>query len=200
MYINGVYWGIYDVHERPNDAFFADRLGGSKSDWDVIHHPEFFDSNFTVVSGDSEAWEDLQSIASGQVADEVGFERIQDLVNLDTYIDSVIVRMWSGDFDWCGPVFQMVRFNGELAFNDVTIFGNKNWYAGRRSRNGGTTPKFQFFTWDAEMSMGNHLLGTLPQRFLDFGLSRSNGLGSPVAPHDALVHLPLVDLNAMLLA
>lgn len=190
VYINGVYWGIYDVHERPNDAFFADRLGGSKSDWDVIHHPEFFDSNFTVVSGDSEAWEDLQSIASGQVADEVGFERIQDLVNLDSYIDSMIVRMWSGDFDWCGPVFQMVRFNGELAFNDVTIFGNKNWYAGRRSRNGGTTPKFQFFTWDAEMSMGNHLLGTLPQRFLDFDLSRSNDLGSPVAPYDALVRYP----------
>ena len=38
--------------------------------------------------------------------------------------------------------------------------------------------------------MGNHLLGTLPQRFLDFDLSRSNDLGSPVAPYDALVRYP----------
>ena len=194
VYINGVYWGVYDLHERPNDAFFADHLGGSKSDWDVVHHPEFFDENYTVVSGDAEAWEALQSIASGQVADEIGFERIQDLVNLDTYIDSMIVRMWSGDFDWCGPVFQQVFRGDESAFRDVTVFGNKNWYAGRRSRNGGTNPKFQFFTWDAEMSMGNHLLvnvqGSSPQRNLDFDLSRANDPGSPVAPYDALVRYP----------
>lgn len=193
VYLNGNYWGIYDMHERPNDAYFSDHLGGKKEDWDVVHHPEFPNETYSIVSGNAEAWEQLQSIASGQVADSVGFERIQDLVNLDGYIDSMIVRMWSGDYDWCGPVFRGLTAGNETIFQNVTVFGNKNWYAGRRSRNGGDG-KFHFFSWDAEMSMGQHLMfnlfGNTSQRAINLDLSRVNDPGSPVAPYDALITYP----------
>ncbi len=193
LYINGAYWGVYDLHERPNATYFSDHLGGDESDWDVVHHPEFSDETYTVVSGNADAWEDLQSIATGQVADSIGFERIQNLVNLDGYIDSMIVRMWSGDYDWCGPVYRGIQAGNETVFQNVTVFGNKNWYAGRRSRNGGDG-KFHFFSWDAEMSMGLHLmfnlLGNTSQRALNLDLSRVNDPGSPVAPYDALITYP----------
>ena len=192
VYINGIYWGVYDLHERPNAAYFSDHLGGAKADWDVVHHPEIFGETYTVVNGNAEAWEALQSVTNSQVADEIGFERIQSLVDLDGYMDSMVVRMWSGDYDWCGPVFQTVRSGLQRTYRNVTYFGNKNWYAGRRSRNG--EGKFHFFSWDAEMSMGLHLLfnlfGDTPQRVIDLDLSRVNDPGSPVAPYDALIAYP----------
>ena len=42
LYINNRYWGVYNLHERPNAAFFESHLGGDESDYDVIHHPTFF--------------------------------------------------------------------------------------------------------------------------------------------------------------
>ncbi|MFT4640175.1 MAG: hypothetical protein ACI8T1_003500 [Verrucomicrobiales bacterium] len=193
VYINGTYWGVYDLHERPNATYFSDHLGGAKDDWDVVHHPEFGDETYSVVSGNADAWEFLQSVAGGQVADAVGFERMQGLVDLDTYIDSMIVRMWSGDFDWCGPIFRTFeRADGQTGAQNVTVFGNKNWYAGRQTRN--ANDRFHFFSWDAEMSMGLHLLfnifGNTTQRLLDFDLSFVSDPGSPVAPYDALIAYP----------
>ena len=38
LYLDGVYWGIYYVHERPDDSFAAAYLGGDKEDYDVIKH------------------------------------------------------------------------------------------------------------------------------------------------------------------
>ena len=30
LYINGLYWGLYDPAERPDDAFLAEHLGGDR--------------------------------------------------------------------------------------------------------------------------------------------------------------------------
>ena len=38
LYLNGIYWGIYSVHERPDQHFTADYLGGEEEDWDVLKH------------------------------------------------------------------------------------------------------------------------------------------------------------------
>lgn len=193
LYLNGVYWGVYDLHERPNATYFSDHLGGEPGDWDVLHHPDFADENYSVVDGNAEAWEALQGIANGQVADEIGFQRFRDLVDLDAFIDSLIVRMWSGDYDWCGPILRGLQAGNETIYQNVTVFGNKNWYAGRRSRSI-EDGKFYFFSWDAEMSMGLHLmfnlLGNTPQRVLDLDLSRANDPGSPAAPYHALIAYP----------
>ncbi|MEZ5302065.1 MAG: lamin tail domain-containing protein [Verrucomicrobiales bacterium] len=76
------------------------------------------------------------------------------------------------------------------AGEDVTVFSNKNWYAGRRAR-GSSPDGFRLFTWDGEMSMGNHLMFNLAgvdvaQRVTDLDLTRANSAGSPVAIYDAL--------------
>ena len=38
LYINGLYWGIYDVHERPDDAFLSEYLDAKREDFDIIKH------------------------------------------------------------------------------------------------------------------------------------------------------------------
>lgn len=184
VYINGQYWGVYDLHERANAEFFADHLGGQPEDYDVLHHPEFVGEDFAVVDGSDSAWLTMQNLARAGINTAAQYQAIREFLDIDAFITAMISRMWSGDFDWCGPIFE-----NNL---DRTVFDNKNWYAGRRSREGAAPGdgKFLFFAWDAEMSMGLHLKFNLglnhPQRELDFDLTRANDSGSPVALYDRL--------------
>ncbi|MEM7386842.1 MAG: CotH kinase family protein, partial [Verrucomicrobiota bacterium] len=186
LYINGYYWGVYNLHERPSQEFFSDHLGGEDADWDVIHHPDTMTENFTVLEGDGEAWGRFQTLVEEGVNSDGEYESLSEYLDMDIYIDSLISRMWTGDYDWCGPVSR----NGE----DVTVFRNKNWYVGRRSR-GGLPGPFRFFSWDAEMSMGLNLMTNLdfanhPQDVLNFDLTAANDPGSPTAAYARLRFFP----------
>lgn len=37
-FLNGLYWGLYVLHEKPDDRFMADYSGGDPDDWDVFKH------------------------------------------------------------------------------------------------------------------------------------------------------------------
>ncbi len=37
VYINGLYWGLYILSERPDEGFAAIQLGGEKEDYDVLY-------------------------------------------------------------------------------------------------------------------------------------------------------------------
>ena len=41
LYINGVYWGIYQIEERPEAQFAANYLGGNSEQYDVIKNTGF---------------------------------------------------------------------------------------------------------------------------------------------------------------
>ena len=190
LYLNGSYWGIYNLHERPNARFYSDHLGGNAADWDVLHHPELDDEPHTIVNGSDEAWTILQRLAQNQVTDRETYQLFQEYLDLDQYIDALIVRMWSGDYDWCGPIARPIT-NGIGSINtDVTVFANKNWYVARNSRN--ESRKFHFHSWDAEMCMGLHMMFNLfqrdvPQQIINFDLSGANDPQSPVSPYAALI-------------
>jgi hypothetical protein len=190
VYINGTYWGFYDLHERPNGAFFQSYLGGAEEDWDVVHHPTFVIETESVVDGEVDAWEELHELLSGDIKTIGSLKEIERFIDFDAFADHMIVRIWSSDYDWCGPVFLPDEEDS------VNVFNSKNWYAGRQSRNG--EGPFHFFTWDAEMSMGLHLLRNLPgfdsngnlwffheQRVIDFDLTKVNDFRSPAALYDA---------------
>lgn len=37
-FLNGLYWGLYILHEKPDERFMAAYLGGDPGDWDVFKH------------------------------------------------------------------------------------------------------------------------------------------------------------------
>ncbi len=183
--INGLYWGIFDLHERPNAAFFRDHLGGRRKDWDVIHHPDGAE-DYVAIDGNGSAWATLLDEAGEGIDASEDYQDLQEQLDIDNLIDSLLIRMWSGDFDWLGPLFQ----NGQ----DVTFFTNKNWYAAGAVDADPGQP-FRFFTWDGEISMGAHLLEILtgvrvPQRVTNFDLTAVSEPGTPGGLHAALRFLP----------
>ena len=46
LYLNGLLWGLYDLHERPDAHFCASYFGGKDEEYDVVKHRPS-----TVVSG-----------------------------------------------------------------------------------------------------------------------------------------------------
>jgi hypothetical protein len=170
--INGLYWGLYDLHERPNAEWTAAHAGGAETAWDVLHH-NAVSASFgpESVDGDLTEWNNLQNLCTSPVGTDAAYLQLAALLGPERYIDHLLIRMWAGDHDWLGPAYMPSSTLGTTG--DVAVYSGKNWYAVRDSRNTPAGP-WRFFTWDGEISMGNHLL----YRFFD-GLPTPPGLEFP---------------------
>lgn len=172
VYLNGLYWGIYDVHEVPGEDYFADHLGGEDAEWDVVEQPGVSGVPFDVVDGTADAMNNLLALVRppSRAATDAGYAAIRQYIDPDEFIDHMIVQMWGAQNDWMGPVF---LGTGD---QDASRFFNKNWDAGRHSR-AGTPGTFRWNVWDAEISMGNSLTAFFyPMREANFDHTR---VGTP---------------------
>ena len=141
LFLNGIYWGLYNVTEHPDEDFCADTLGGSASDWDTL-------KDFAEIErGNLTAWNQLISLAGAGLASNAQYFRLLGqnangtpnaafnvLVNERSLIDYTLLHIFIGADDW----------------------PNHNWWAGRRSRGSVTNDGFRFFAWDQEISNENH--------------------------------------------
>jgi hypothetical protein len=123
LYINGLYWGLYDLHERPDDAFMAWYLKGSREDFDIIkHNPN------TVVSGSNATYNNLLNVARMGFNTHDRLINFQKLLNFPAFIDYMLLNFYLGNYDWA----------------------HQNFYA---SVNRDDMSGFRFYTWDAEHVM-----------------------------------------------
>ncbi len=121
LYLNGLYWGLHGIHERPEEDFAASYFGGTENDWDILKNTTAFE----VLSGDLTAWNAMRALANSGLANASQYQQIQQYLDIDGLIDYMILNIYGGNTDW----------------------PHHNWYAGRRRNPAGT---FKFFNWDAE--------------------------------------------------
>jgi len=122
--INGVYWGIHTVHERPDDNFAASYLGGNNEGYDVVKHgPD------DVLQGSSVNYRQLHNLAGRDLSDQSNYEAVAALLDVDAFIDYMIMNYYIGNGDWA----------------------HHNWYASynREDPNG----RWRFHSWDAEKGL-----------------------------------------------
>ncbi len=108
LYINGLYWGIYLVHERPDANFLAAHLGGQPEDYDALN-------SGVVTDGDEEAWTELIEHIQAGVSSDEDYAWFADHVELENYTDYMLLQLFLGNIDW----------------------PEKNYYAGRSRLEGG---------------------------------------------------------------
>lgn len=172
LFLNGDYWGVYELQELPHQWYNADHHGGDPDDWDVIKHGQ------EVESGNLAAWNEMLSRARRGISSPGEYHAIQEFVDVDHFADAMIQRIWSSDEDWLSPEFR----NGA----DISIFNtDKNWYVARKSRNGSS--KFFFYSWDAEMSMG---IPFAASRSFENDFTQVNNDNSPGIIYDRLRRYP----------
>jgi CotH kinase protein/Chitobiase/beta-hexosaminidase C-terminal domain len=104
LFLNGLYWGIYDLAERPDAHFAAAYFGGKEEDYDVINEGQAKD-------GKLNGFHQLNSI--GNLAQNSQYERLQKRLNLPEFMDYLLLQFYAGNQD---------------------VGEDKNWYViGRRN-------------------------------------------------------------------
>ncbi len=94
LYLNGLYWGLYNIAERPDEAFMSAYFGGEKEDWQVVDHD-------TTVSNSSERFKALHQLArEGHLEDPQKYAAIQSYLDIPHFIDYLILNWYSGNLDW----------------------------------------------------------------------------------------------------
>src|SRR5262245_41500901 len=96
VYLNGLYWGLHDLHERPDHAFSASYFGGDKSQYDVLKH-----TSGTIVNGSATAYNAMFNLAEAGLADNAAYETLQQqYLDLPWFIDYMMMNLWAGNEDW----------------------------------------------------------------------------------------------------
>lgn len=167
LFINGLYWGFYDIHEVQSKEYWADHKGGAEEDWDVLEHTNTSNPLVDAVDGSDASM--LAALAlvtpASNAANSATFDALGQYLDYDEFIDNCIVQMWGAQNDWMGPVFRGVP---GVNLSDASRFFNKNWQAARRSR-GPEPGKLFWQTWDAEISMGTSITSQVAfMRITDF--------------------------------
>ncbi len=133
LFINGLYWGLYNPSERIDSDFAESYLFGDEMDFDVIKDYS------EAIDGEITAWNKMMSMANAGLVQNDAYQLIQGnnadgtpnpefeaMVDAVSLADYMILNFYGGNWDW----------------------DHHNWVA---IRNRVTPGKgFQFFCWDAE--------------------------------------------------
>lgn len=137
LFLNGMYWGLYNIAERVDDLYGKEHMGGKKSDYDVIKIEESNGNHHEAAEGDMEAWNEMINTVA-KAADNQYYNRLQGLdqngqpdtlgalLNIDGFIDYMLINQYGGNTDW----------------------DHHNWYAIRKR--GADSEGFHFLCWDTE--------------------------------------------------
>lgn len=104
LYLNGLYWGIYNASERPDQSFLAGHLGGTQEDFESRN-------GSNVLMGDEQVWNRIFELANAGLEDSGRYDELKNLVNVERFSDFMLVQIYGGTSDWDA---------------------SSNWYAGRR--------------------------------------------------------------------
>lgn len=153
LFLNGHYWGLYDVHERPDADHMANYFGGKDDDYDTVN-------SSVATNGDLNAFNAMMNLAYGSIQTTATYAAIQDYLDLDGFIDYMMLNAYLGNRDWDGH----------------------NWRAARKREAGAP---YLFFPWDTEFAashVGGGVFPTPPNFFttsLSTNVTGNNGNRRP---------------------
>lgn len=104
LFLNGIYWGVYNPCERPDAYFQATSFGGNADEYESRNASK-------VLSGSEDVWRRLFEIANAGLESKQAYEKIQSVLDIDAFIDLMLVQIYGGSSDWDS---------------------SSNWYAGRQ--------------------------------------------------------------------
>ena len=121
VYLNGLFWGLYWLHEFVDENYTVAYRGGKKKDYDILRHRA---SN--VVAGDNQSYNSLLDAIELDLSDNNNYVAATGQLDLNRFIDYILINFYAGNQDWA---FQ-------------------NWNASYNKSD--SSPTWIFHNWDAE--------------------------------------------------
>jgi hypothetical protein len=152
LYLNGMYWGIYQTQERSEAQFASEYLGGSASDYDVIKvNIDDYQYDVEATDGNTDSWNKIYTMSQTGFSGNANYFRLEGkdaqgnqvkgsdvMVDMDNLIDYMLTIFYAGNFD--SPV---TAFRGNGDPNNFFAADNRN----------DKSKGFVFFAHDAEHSL-----------------------------------------------
>jgi len=132
VYLNGLFWGVYDVCERTEHHFGAEYMGGEDEDWFACNHhsDRAYWKPREPINGDPSRWYYLrEGLIAKNMALASNYNELKQYLAVSEFCDYMLVNWYCGTADWPG----------------------NNWYGIQRM-----TPEpgpMYFYSWDAECSL-----------------------------------------------
>lgn len=92
LFLNGLYWGIYNMCERPEESLLS-----GKSDSPVSYDVRKGDQ---IESGDAVVWNEMLTLANSGLSDAGRYQAIQPRLDLKEFADYLILNFYAGNADW----------------------------------------------------------------------------------------------------
>jgi hypothetical protein len=108
LYINGQYWGLYNIREKVDDDFVATHYNVDESTASVVR------MGGTVSAGDKQTYNTLMSyLASHDLKSAENYDYVKTLLNIDSYIDFWVAELFTTNNDVIN-----YRFISSTAYDD----------------------------------------------------------------------------------
>jgi hypothetical protein len=121
LYLNGLYWGVYNLCERPDGSLLRTRAAS----YDIRKGGE-------LESGDAAGWNQLMSLANSSASDAQNFRALSQHLDLTQFADFLLLNFYAGNADWdrsanwyairprtADGQFQFLVWDGERTLEDV---------------------------------------------------------------------------------
>lgn len=121
VFINGEFWGVYNMRERYSPEYVESHYGVDKenvtvieSDYSQVHTNQ--NADFVVssgVEGDQKPFNDMvQYMRTHNLSDQASYDYVASLMDIDSFIDMWVVRLFYVARDW--------------PENNIKVWRNKN--------------------------------------------------------------------------
>jgi len=140
IFINGEYKAYYNITERIDEDFMQSHHANN-NEYDIAGFLNSPPGAFEIKEGDDDEFQALMDLvdSGADFSQASNYQMIVDKVDIDSYINYLLVQLYSGNDDW--PI--------------------NNWLAGRQKVAGA---KWIFYVWDSEGTFGGSVVGNeLPQ-------------------------------------
>lgn len=136
VFINGLYWGLYNLSERIDDNYCKYHFGGSKMYYDVIKREDYLEAS----EGSLDKWNQMMRLSEAASSPQTyriltGQEPLtadtvpEVFLNVDNFIDYMLINQYCGNNDW----------------------DHHNWIAVTNRED--PSEGFRFICWDSEQTL-----------------------------------------------
>ncbi|MGC6466692.1 MAG: lamin tail domain-containing protein [Akkermansiaceae bacterium] len=137
LFINGLYWGVHNICERPEASHYAAHNGGDEEVLDARNAG-------STIDGTTAAYDAMKSLISATGTPDY-WQKVQGVLDIDHYIDYQIINRYGG--------------NGDLsAGNNWRSAGGGPFPAGQPE----LMAPWQIYSWDGERTLENPSSSSTP--------------------------------------
>lgn len=135
LYLNGEYWGVYDIREKVDDPDFTSEYYDQGAKW--IDYIKTWGNTWEEY-GSKDDWDDLHDfITNNSMADPANYAIAAEQLNMTSLVDYMILNTHVVCMDW--------------------LNWNTAWWRGRNPEGDPNSLKWRYTLWDLDATFGHYI-------------------------------------------